>query len=62
MKDKEIETGKNNTENIITLDLCNEDNITFDDMKIILTKELIDKYITIGYDAIKQQLKLIKSD
>lgn len=58
LKDKEIENAKNNTENIITLDLCNEENITFDDMKVILTKELIDKYITIGYDAIKHQLKI----
>lgn len=54
---KEIENGKNNAENIITLDLYNEENVTFDDMKIVLTKELIDRYITIGYEAIKEQLK-----
>lgn len=54
LKYKEIEIAKNLSQNIITLELGNEENVTFDDMKIILTKEFIDRYITIGYDAIQK--------
>lgn len=43
--------------NIITIEFVDEDQISLEDLKLIVTKENIDKYVQLGYEKTKAVLK-----